>query len=240
MIKKIIEEIRQQQELTKKEIVPDARTINTQLGNIKRAEKALTHLFIDLRNEVKSNLVLILVGGKHSEEFSKIAEESFACLTFEADAVFKEMASGVDDMFLGKSATPGIFDIAMGGMSDISHEIGIVGYNYVQFKSEDAIQINDRKDLVNLIANAFNREIGAELVVLKAVHDATIKIMDSDFNGKKVPVILHSDNKQLMSKIAEDAPRATKNVFVVNVTQKPTNKSVESKLVELSKQAQEV
>lgn len=240
MINKIIEEIRRQQELIKKEIVPDSRTLNTQLGNIKRAEEDLSHLFIDLRNEVKDNLVLILVSGKHSSDFAKTAEEDFSCLAFEANSLFKQIASNVDDMFLGRSATPGIFDIAMGAMGDISHEIGIVGYNYVQFRSEDTIELNSRDDLVNLIANAFNREIGSELVVLKAVHDAALKIMNGDFVGKKVPVILYSDNEQLMSKIEEDAPRAVGIVLTVKLTKKPTKESVEKKLTELSKQTSEV
>jgi hypothetical protein len=239
MIKEIIEQIRDQQALTKKEIIPDKRTLSTQLGNIKRAEETLNHLFIDLRDAVKQNIVLILVGGKHSKDFAEIAAENFACITFKAEGVFEEIAGYVDDNFLGKPASPTIFDIAMGAMSDMSHDIGILGYNYVQFKSEDAGQLKTREDLVNLIANAFNREIGAELVALKAIHDTAVKIMESDFEGKRVPVIMYSENKKLLNKIGEDSKRVINKVFAVSASKKSTKESVENKLVELSKQAQE-
>lgn len=238
MIKDIIQKIREQQELTKKEIVPDPRTYNTQLGNIKRAQENLDMLFMELRDEVRKNMVLILASGKNAEDFAKIAEAEFSCISMDAEGVFKQIAGYVSDDFIGKVASPSIIDIAMGAMSDLSHEIGILGYNYPQFKTNpDARQLNTRKDLEELIMQVFNREIGAELVALKAVHDATRKIMDTDFEGKKVPLVLFSQNKELMEKIAQDSKALTSRVFLVNNTKKPTSESVENKLIELSKQS---
>jgi len=238
MIKKVIQQIREQQVLAKKEIIQDPRTMNTQLGNIKRAEENLNHLFIDLRNEVKNNMVLMLVSGKHAEDFAKIAEESFSCISLLAEGVFKDMADRVDDSFLGKPASPTILDIAMGVMSDLSHEIGILGFNHVNFKTaEDSVQLNNRQDLVKMIKNSFNRDVGSELVVIKAIHDTSVKIMNSEFEGKKVPVILFSEDKDLIDIIEKDSHNVIRKSFKLNINKKPTLESVENKLIELSKQS---
>ena len=234
MIKNIIEQIREQQLVTKTEIVPDGRTMASQLGNIKRAEENLNSLFVELRNEVSKNSIIILVKGSGSKKFGKIADESFGCLSFEADSLFKKIASRVDDSYLQKTASPSIFDIAMGAMGDIAHEVGILGYNYVQFKSDDAVHLKDRKDLEKLIANAFNREIGAELVVLNAIHESTLKIMESDFEGTKVPLILHSSDSQLIDKIELDAKNLNCSVFVVNSIGKVDEGSVEKQLTQIN------
>jgi len=234
MIKNIIEQIREQQIVAKKEIVPDGRTMASQLGNIKRAEENLSSLFVDLRNEVSRNAIIILVKGSGSKKFGKIADEAFGCLSFEADSLFKKIASRVDDSYLQKTASPGIFDIAMGAMSDLAHEVGILNYNHLQFTNDDATHLKDRKDLEKLIANAFNRDIGAELVVLNAIQESTLKIMESDFEGTKVPLILHSSDPQLIDKIALDAKNLNSNVFVVNSVGKVDEGTVEKQLTQIN------
>lgn len=238
MIKKIIEEIREQQEITKKEIVPDGRTMASQIGNIKRAEENIASLFMDLRNAVSQSSIIILVKGGGAKKFGRIADDSFGCLSFEAESIFKRIADRVDDSYLQKTASSSIFDIAMGALGDISHEVGILGYNYVQFRSDDAVHLKDRKDLEKLIANAFNREIGAELVVLNAIHDATKKIMESDFEGSKVPLILHSTNAELIEKIAIDAKNLNSRVFVVNTNSKVNEEDVEKQLIQINEKIQ--
>lgn len=238
MIKQIIEQIREQQEVSKKELIPDGRTMAMQIGNIKRAEENLSSLFMDLRNAVSRSSIIILVKGTGSKKFGKIADEAFGCLSFEADSIFKKIADRVDDSYLQKTASSSIFDIAMGAMSDIAHEVGILGYNYVQFRSDDAVHLKDRKDLEKLIGNAFNREIGAELVILNAIHEATLKIMDSDFEGSKVPLILHSSNADLIDKIALDSKNLNSNVFVVNSNGKVDEGTVEKQLTQINEKVQ--
>lgn len=238
MITEIIQQIREQQSLLKKEIIPDPRTMATQLGNLKRAEDTINHLFIDLRSEVQKNLVLILATGKNSSQFASIAEESFACLSFKAESVYERLAQNIHESFLGKPASPSIVDIAMGNMSDLSHEIGILGYNMPMFKSTDAVQLNTQKDVQKLIQNIFVRDVGAELVALMAVHDAAKKIVDTDFEGKRVPVILHTKDKELVEAIAKDSTRLTNKIFLVNCSKEQTAETVEEKLKELSKKAQ--
>lgn len=237
MINQIIKDIRTQQDLAKKPLVEDSRTLNTQLGNIKRAEENLSSLFMDLRTEVQRNLVLILVKGSKAEEFAKVAQEEFACLAFPANSVYKKLSDNVDDMFLNKTSSPSIVDLAMGGMSDLAHEIGILGYNFPKFTSDDMVFLKDRKDLEKLVEKIFIREVGAELAVLSAIHDASKKIMETDFDGKKVPVILHSSDKTLIEALAKDANRVTSTVFTVTAPKEITKEAVEEKLIELSKKA---
>jgi hypothetical protein len=238
MITEIIKQIRDQQSLLKKEIVPDPRTMATQLGNLKRAENEINHLFVDLRSEVQKNLVLILATGKNSSQFASIAEQSFGCLSFKAESVYERLAQNVHETFLGKPASPSIVEIAISNMSDIAYEIGIVGYNMPMFKSTDTVQLNTQEDVQNLIQTIFVRDVGAELVTLMAVHDAAKKILETDFEGKRVPVILHTTNKELADAIAKDSTRLTNKIFTVNCTKEQTEKTVEDKLKELSKKAQ--
>jgi hypothetical protein len=238
MIKEIIQQIREQQELARKPLVDDVRTMSTQLGNIKRAEENINELYLSLRNEVMTNGIVILVSGSGSEKFAKIAEENYACFSFDAKDFFRHVSSYVDDVYLNNTITSSVFDIAMGAMSDLSHEIGILGYNYLQFKNEDARQVKNREEFVDLLANAFSREIGSEVVILDAIHKTAKKIMDGDFEGSKVPLILYSKDDKIIESLNKDSKNVTKNVFLIKTTKTVKESDVENNLIKIKEQLQ--
>jgi hypothetical protein len=236
MIKKVLQEIRDNQEILKKELVIDQRTLEAQMGNRRRAEENVKSLFSapgGLRDAVRKNCVVMLVTGKNAQQFSDIAANNYGCFSYDARGVIKDLASKVDDQLLNRVCTSDIFNIVFGAFGNLAHELGFLGYNFLHFKAEDAVTLRTREDLVNVLTKAFCREVGGEMIVYKAIHDASVSIMESDFEGSKVPIILYSENKELIDILAKDGIFATPNVFVIEASKKQTEETVEKKLIEI-------
>jgi len=233
MIQTVLTKIKEQNEILNKPLVVDQRTLSAQMGNKARAEETLKDLFIDLRNAIRNNSVVILAGGKHCEDFAKTAQDSFGCFSFDAKDVFRRLSANIDDSLITGTCTPLIFDLAMSAFADLANELGMIAYNYALFKQEDSVSLTDRESLVDAIAKPFIRDIGGELVLYDVFNTIAKQITSTEFDRNKVAIVLHSQDLSLIDSLLQDGQFATKNIFALNISKKPTETSVEKQLLEI-------
>jgi hypothetical protein len=233
MLKKVLEEIKQKNEILNRELVIDQRTLSNQIGNKERAAEDLKSLMIDLRNVVQNNCVIILAHGKHAESFANIGAEAFGCFSFLAQVPFELISQSIHDTYIGQTNSPQILDLAMEKFVDIASELGILGYNYPQFQQADAVTLTDRGVLIECLTNIFNRDIGGEFVLFNAIHLATQEIARTNFEGSRVPIIIHTENKELAEVLTKDSEFVTPNAFNLEVNKKQTEESVEKQLLNI-------
>lgn len=235
MIKDTLKQIKEKQEILNRELVVDQRTLATQIGNRDRAESDLKDLFLDLRREVLENALVIIAHGKHAESFAKIASESFGCFDFDARSPFEELSVGIHDTYIGMQSTPDVINLFMEKFSEKASQLQILGYNYPMFQQADSYVLKDRNALVALITNVVNRDIGGEFAILCAIHDAAKRIMASDFEGSKVPVILYTENKELAETLERDGINVVNKVYLLETSKKQTEEMVEKQLLNIKK-----
>lgn len=231
MIKNVLKEIKEQQEILSRELVVDARTLPAQLGIRAQAEEKLNALLVDLKESIRNNCVFIAASGKNAQTFANIAQEEFGCFAFNAQEPFEKMTENIHDTYIGQHNSPEIINLAMNEFSSIASNIGILGYNYPLFASQDALLLKDRKTLVDAITNIFNRDVGSEFVLYYAINEVAKKLMSLDFEGNKVPIILYSDDSELINTLKKDSETIQQKLFIVECNKKQTTETVEKQLL---------
>lgn len=232
----LIKEIEKNRTLANAEIPEDAdpRTLSTRIGHKKRAKQNLEDLFLEYRKHVSQNAVFILTSGKQSDSFIDIATKEYGCFSVSADEVYERIADSINSRnYMNSSASPGLFDMLMSVFNDICDEVGIIGYPAVLFESKYKRQLTSKEDFVKLIKEAFNDKIGSDLVGLYAVNKVASKAIQDGYSGTTIPVILHTEDKELTAALETSLKNINPNVFKVSTTKKSTTKSVEEKLVKI-------
>jgi len=214
---------------------PDPRTYTTQLGHIKRAKENLSELYLEYRKEVMQRAVFILAKGAQSKSFIDIAEkEGYGCFDLNADSVYEEIADKVNERYYdNQQSSPALFDILMSSFNDVCDDIGIIGYPAVLFESKYRRRLKSKKDLVDLVKQAYNDKVGSELVGLYAVEKIARKAVNEGYSGKTIPIILHSKDKDLLDTLETSLKEITVNVFKIATSSKQNKKLVEQKLLKI-------
>lgn len=237
-IEYLIKEIKKNKELAEmkiEEVNPQRYT--TQLGKIKRAKENLKSLYESYRNEVKQNTVFIVLKGKQGKSFIDIATgENYGCFEINADKLYEDIASKVNSRYYqDQTSSPTLFDILMSSFEDICDDLGIIGYPAVLFESKYQRRLKSKEDLIELTKEAFNEKVGSELVGLYAVDKVARKAVNEDYEGKSIPIIIHSKDNKLIDELSVTLNNVSRNVFKISTTKKQSKKLVEEKLLEISK-----
>lgn len=235
-LESLIEEIKKNKKLANKKIEEvNPQVYTTQLGKIKRAKENLKSLFIEYRKEVGLNSVFILAKGKASSSFLEIAtSDDYGCFGVSADDVYEDIASKVDPRYYDdQTSSPAVFDILMSSFNDICDDVGIIGYPAVLFESKYKKRLKSKQDLINLTKEAFNDKVGSELVGLYAINKVSEEAVNKDYDGKSIPIIIHSKDNKLLDALSSTLKNVSRNVFKISTTKKYTTKSVEEELLKL-------
>lgn len=215
----------------------DPRTYTTKLGHVKRAKQNLKDLFLEYRKEVMNRAVFILTKGSQAKSFIDIALEEYGCFHVNGDALFEDIISRVNKRYYDDQiSSPALFDLLMSSFNEVCDEIGIIGYPAVLFESKYKRRLKSKEDLLKLTKQAFNDKVGSDLVGLYAIDKVAREAVNNNYNGKTIPIIISTKDKELIKELNTSLKNITANVFEVNTARKQTQKTVESKLLKIKEQ----
>jgi len=214
---------------------PDPRTYTTKLGHVKRAKENLKELFLQYRKEVSNRAVFILTKGANSDSFVNIATgDDFGCFSVNAEALYEEIASKISSRYYeDQPSSPALFDLLMSSFNDICDEIGIIGYPAVLFDAKYKRRLKTKDDLVNLIKDAFNDKVGSDLVGLYAIDKVARKALEKGYDGKTIPIIITTKDKELVNDLDKTLKNLTKSVFKISTSKEQTQETVEESLLKI-------
>jgi len=224
-------------------------TRTTKKGKIKRAKEDLTELFLQYREALKNRAVFILTSGTETDKFVKLAEKNFGCFSVNADKFYSDLADQINPrLYTNHKASPGLFDLLSSHFEARAQAIGIIGFPALIFESKYNKILKGKEDLLKLTKRAFNDKIGSEVVGLDAIDLVAQKAVNELYEGKIVPIILHSEDQDLIKELSSGLRNITPNVFIVSAGDleneelknktlskitKVTKKSVEESLVKI-------
>lgn len=213
----------------------DPRTYTTKLGHIKRAKENLKELSLQYRTEVSARAIFILTDGKQSESFIDVATgEDFGLFAVKAEALYEDIVSKISSRYYeDQPASPAVFDLLMSSFNDVCDEIGIIGYPAVLFDAKYKRRLKSKEDLINLTKEAFNDMVGSDLVGLYAIDKVAKEAINKGYNGKTIPIIIHTVDKELTKELEQSLKNITPNVFKVSTVKKHTQKTVEESLLKI-------
>jgi hypothetical protein len=222
-LKDIIEKIVETQNLTN---AKDCESENPHLrravlGNKKRAKDDLINLFEEARNVVRENCTFILVTGSQDKKFADIASEEYSCFTQVGEEFYEKLMSDINPrIYSNQISGPALFDLVGAAFEDMALSMGINSYPPLLFEQQFKKVLKDKKDATEVVTRAFNKKVGAEVVGYYSINSATSKVIDTNFEGSVVPIVLYSKDIELIKEFASNFRKITKNVFVVSTGSK--------------------
>jgi hypothetical protein len=214
----------------------DPRTRNARLGIARRAQEDLLGLFNDYKNEVRKRIVFILPTGPSADKFTELSSKEFGCFAVDAEGVYKDSIKNINPVLFNNSPfNPALLDTAVNYFQDVAEEIGLISYPMVIYKNTYARTLKNQQELLDIVKEAFNADIGSEVVGYYAIHKATNLGLESEFAGKIMPVILTTSDLKLIASLEENLKTITNNIFVVDTKETITEKEIEKIFTNIKK-----
>lgn len=216
-LSQIVEQIKSVSVLANEDVENGAiETLNARRGRKARAVESMKDLKRQYTLELMRSAVFILVAGASKDTFTSIATESFGCFSAGADDFYNDLANRIpESVYAGKESVANLFDIVGRHLEDKAGEIGIVGYPQFRFKSEYKRHIGSKAEFVSLLKQAFNEQIGGELVGINATHALTDSAIAKSHSARITPIILNTDDEKLALELIPALERLTPKVFLV-------------------------
>ncbi|HLD91630.1 MAG TPA: hypothetical protein VI911_11585 [Patescibacteria group bacterium] len=218
----IMAKIKQNKDIVNTKIdTENPHTLRGLESKARRAKEDLNDLFIKYRAAVQCNCAFILITGSLSDEFAKISKEKFDCFTLDGEDFYKTLLKEVSPrIYMNKLAGSSMFDILSSTFESIAYTIGITGYKSLIPSAKFNKIIKSEKEALNVVVKSFNEGVGAEVAGLYYLDKATVSAIDSDFEGTIIPIMIQTENTDLIKDFAQRFRQITKNVFIVTVGSK--------------------
>ena len=214
----------------------DPRTRNVRLGIARRAQEDLLGLFNDYKNEVRRRIVFILPTGAGAAKFTELSTKEFGCFAIDAEGIYKDSIKNVNPVLFNNSPfNPSLLDTTVNYFQDVAEEIGLISYPMVIYKNSYARTLKNQQELLDVVKEAFNADIGSEMVGHYAIHKAANQGIEEEFAGKIMPVILTTDDLKLIESLEENLKVITHNIFVVDTNEDVSEKDIEKTFVKIKK-----
>lgn len=235
--KKLIKEVKAKQEAADKPITDDPRTHGVQLGRARRAQEDLKALFEQYKREVSARAVFIIPVGAERQQFADIASsDSFGCFKVRVDDMYEEITQDISPvLYTNSAASPSLLDILQDQFQSIADEIGIMSYPMVIFKSKYSRTLNKKEDLIAFTKQAFNEDMGLEVVGYYTIHKVANQAIKEDFAGKIVPIIIDTEDSDLAKALVDGLKKISPFVYAVEAEKEVDEKLVKQVLIDIRK-----
>lgn len=252
-LSKVLEEIKRVKPYAEEDV--DSGPVETMTGRRGRKNQAIESLKLfrrKYRTTLTETAAFIIVTGDKREAFSTSAVENFKCFSANPDAFYEDLANRLpSSLYQGSTeSVANMFDILGRHLEDKARELDIVGYPQMIFKQQYRVTIKSKDDLVSLVRQAINDQVGSEVVGLQAVASLVDTAISKDHGGTVTPIVLTTGSEKLALDLESSlrrlhsrgvflvvagkgtkALRATPNVITIK---DPTNENVEQALTTIS------
>jgi hypothetical protein len=230
-LKELGKEIKKQQAVADSDPGQDIHTRRHRLGNIAQAKERLEGLRLEYRKQILANAIFIVVTGKEAKKFASIAEKSCGCFSVNSDDFYKDLIENVPAaLFEGKTSSGNLLEFISNNLEEKARSLDIVSYPGITMESKYKKVLKDEKDLLALTKAVINEKVGSELVGIDAAQRITAKLLKSKNAGKKVPIVLQTNDSSIVEELAKGLKRSlTRKTFIIS-----TGDELEEKVLNIS------
>lgn len=191
-------------------------TLNTRRGRKARSVESLKSLKEEYTSELMRSAVFMVVTGQSRDAFTSTAAENFGCFTADSEAFYRDLADRMPtSLYQGKESVSNLFNILGRHLEDKALEMKILGYPQLIFKQQYQKAINSKDEFVQLIKQALNEQVGAELVGINAIRSIVDLAIARKHADKTTPVVLNTLDEKLALDLIPALERLTSKVFLV-------------------------
>lgn len=215
-LKEIMGDIQKNKAIASTPLSNDVNVHRMQKGNISQAKEKLNELYMQYRKAVMTHSLFMVVVGSSAKKFAVESQKSFSTYSFDADDMYVSIANQIPEMlYKNKLASRALFDHIMARFEERARQIDIIGYTPILFKQEYKRTLKDKSELISLMREAFAKTVGNEVVGLDAIEKASTIAVNEGFEGKVVPIILHTNDLDFAKGLTKDLNRISPHVLII-------------------------
>lgn len=215
-LKEIMEDIHKNKAVAESELSTDVNVRRMQQGKVNQAREKLKDLYMQYRKAVMTNSLFMVVVGSTANKFAKKAQEAFSTYSYSADELFESIADKIPEkLYKNQLASRQLFEHIMARFEERAMEIDIIGYTPILFKQEFKRTLKDKGELIALMREAFAKTVGNEVVGLDVIEKTAKIAVNEGFEGKVVPIVLHTDSVEFAKGLAKDLNRISPHVIII-------------------------
>jgi len=212
-------EIKRLKKLAKEDVeTGNIATMNARRSRKRNAIEALKEQKNVYKRELMRTSLFIVVTGSTAEQFKTIANKNFHTLSADPDLFYKDLASRVPSALIKKSNTSigDIFDVLGRHMEDKALELDIIGYPQLIFKQTYRKTIVNKEDLVSLVKQAINEQVGSEIVGIQSVNAVVDQAIKKNHKAPISPLVLTVEDEAFALELNSTLRKLTNRVVLVS------------------------
>jgi hypothetical protein len=214
----ILQKIKEHKAILNVEVEDGSPTSRNMRDKQSNAKIRLEELTLAYRNSLVDRTVFIVLYGKGATELSQVAEKEFGSYAADAEQSISRIVSEIpESQYLNKNGNAALIEAVTHAIEGLANEAGINSYPQPVFKSsEHGRRISSKEDMHGLVKHILAINVGSEMVAIHAVTATHSKAMDTDFDGRVYPVVLHTEDETYAKILVDDITnRLERQVFTI-------------------------
>lgn len=203
-------------------------TAQMRVANKKQAKIKLEDLFLKLQKEVLNSSAVMVISGPKAKELAETAEKEFDVYTFDANELTKSIAKEIPPTnYMGRALNPSTVDIASALLETVAMNIGVSSYNPLIWRNSMAGSvIKSQEDLEAELDRLISDFAGYEIVSAYFINKVASKVIEEDYQGSTVPVMITVEDETKAKKITEQTKRLTSKTFLITTNEESQNEAL--------------
>lgn len=189
-------------------------TLNARRGRQNRAIETMKELTAKYEHALLQSSVFIVVAGALKDEFTNVALEKSGAFSADPEDFYKDLLKEIHPSMY-KSGPSNIFDILGRVLENKMLSLNVREYPQPQFKASYQRAINTSDDVLQLIKDTVNDQVGGEIAGVNAIHSIVPKAIEKGYGGRVAPIILNTNDEKLALKLIPSLNELTPYVFLV-------------------------
>jgi hypothetical protein len=208
-IQRILDQIREQTKLATTEVEREPiSTYNNRRSFQRQAGENLDNLFIELKNSVKQNHVLMIGMGNGANKFGEVVQEHVT--TINVDGLYEQIADQLDPrLYTGKHLNAYLFDNFISAIDVVFKHLDIKDYVHMTYDVKYSGLINDRSDLIKVLKRVINDKFEADIMGVYIMDKAARTIISNNVAKTIVPIYVPIEDELLVEDALKLANRRT-------------------------------
>lgn len=227
----ILNNIKEQKELTQLVIEPGDPTSRTKAGMINQAKIQLEQLRQDFRDEALRKAVFIVVYGKKSREVSKLMTEEFDVKAGSPRILAKKVVDRIPDpsLYDNRMLHPSVIDACSSILDDLAKDMGITYLPTFYYDGlKHAVHLTCKADLEKVVEATILNGVGGEIFAISAIMDTIDSLIEEGYTSPVLPIVLETTEEDSV-KLTEDLLKLNSNVFRVSTSGEAADLKLPSK-----------
>lgn len=216
-LKEVLKEITDQKTIVNQDMTKVSMRARTyKVGQIQSAKTRLETLYVNYKNALLESAVFMLTTGDSATKFAEVGEKSFKCFSMDAKQFYKDIASEISpQLYLNKNLSSSLFDVLNNVIETKMENLDVISYNTVMFSSKYQRNVKSEEELIEVIKQAVNEQIGSEVIGLYALEKISRQAVNEEYHSRLVPIILHTDDEALVGDIHSNIKKMNSKAVVV-------------------------